>query len=461
MIEKIITESFLRKSFLQEVPTTFYLHEDQILTPAGAQFLSDRQVKVLSGKDSAVEDSDSVQKYIAVADGTTYTVKPENLTQLTGNQLVSKDHPRIIFRGWLDRLQAETLLLQKQMVDSGDLSLSQNLGALLDRARAILRAEVVGEELESCDFLGLNETDIRERSHHPQKYFGLEHLEVSAEMDFTVLSLNRLRTLVRSAELAAVTAFSGTGEVERSDIIQALNRLSSVVYVMMLQVAQEAKAPGENMDNRAVDEIVARVMAKFNDVEGVIPVELSARHVHLSAADVQRLFGKDLTPVRELSQPGQFLCKERVQLIGSAGTLDNIAILGPARGQTQVEISATDARVLGLTPPIRQSGDTAGSAGLQISTEKDTLTIEEGLIVAARHLHMHPDDAIRLGVKDKDLVRIRIGDLRAMVFENVLVRVNENYRLAMHIDFDEGNACGWIPEMTGQLLPGKDVADGD
>lgn len=452
MIEKIITESFLRKSFLQEVPTTFYLHEDQILTPAGAQFLSDRQVKVLSGKDSAVEDSDSVQKYIAVADGTTYTVKPENLTQLTGNQLVSKDHPRIIFRGWLDRLQAETLLLQKQMVDSGDLSLSQNLGALLDRARAILRAEVVGEELESCDFLGLNETDIRERSHHPQKYFGLEHLEVSAEMDFTVLSLNRLRTLVRSAELAAVTAFSGTGEVERSDIIQALNRLSSVVYVMMLQVAQEAKAPGENMDNRAVDEIVARVMAKFNDVEGVIPVELSARHVHLSAADVQRLFGKDLTPVRELSQPGQFLCKERVQLIGSAGTLDNIAILGPARGQTQVEISATDARVLGLTPPIRQSGDTAGSAGLQISTEKDTLTIEEGLIVAARHLHMHPDDAIRLGVKDKDLVRIRIGDLRAMVFENVLVRVNENYRLAMHIDFDEGNACGWTPEMTGQLL---------
>lgn len=461
MIEKIITESFLRKSFLQEVPTTFYLHEDQILTPAGAQFLSDRQVKVLSGKDSAVEDSDSVQKYIAVADGTTYTVKPENLTQLTGNQLVSKDHPRIIFRGWLDRLQAETLLLQKQMVDSGDLSLSQNLGALLDRARAILRAEVVGEELESCDFLGLNETDIRERSHHPQKYFGLEHLEVSAEMDSTILSLNRLRTLVRSAELAAVTAFSGTGEVERSDIIQALNRLSSVVYVMMLQVAQEAKAPGENMDNRAVDEIVARVMAKFNDVEGVIPVELSARHVHLSAADVQRLFGKDLTPVRELSQPGQFLCKERVQLIGSAGTLDNIAILGPARGQTQVEISATDARVLGLTPPIRQSGDTAGSAGLQISTEKDTLTIEEGLIVAARHLHMHPDDAIRLGVKDKDLVRIRIGDLRAMVFENVLVRVNENYRLAMHIDFDEGNACGWIPEMTGQLLPGKDVADGD
>ncbi|MEA3265579.1 MAG: phosphate propanoyltransferase [Candidatus Fermentibacteria bacterium] len=460
MIEKIITESLLRKSFLHEVPETFYLHEDQILTPAGAQFLSDRQVKVLRGKVAAVdsaalnsgEEGDSVQRYVAVADGTTYAVKPEDLTQLTGNQLVSKDHPRIIFRGWLDRLQAEILLSQKQMAVGGDLSLRRNLGELLDRARAILRAEVVDEELESCDFLGFNEAEIRERSHHPQKYFGLEHLEISADMDSVVLSLNRLRTLVRSAELAAVTAFSGAGAVERNDIVQALNRLSSVVYVMMLQAAQETKAPGESMDNRVVDEIVAKVMAKFNDVEGVIPVELSARHVHLSAADVQTLFGKDLTPVRELSQPGQFLSKERVQLIGPAGTLDNIAILGPARGKTQVEISATDARVLGVTPPTRQSGDIAGSAGLQIGTAKDTLTIEEGLIIAARHLHMHPDDAIRLGVKDKDLVRVRVGDLRAMVFENVLVRVNENYRLAMHIDFDEGNACGWTPEMTGQLL---------
>ncbi|MCK5913588.1 MAG: propanediol utilization protein, partial [Desulfuromusa sp.] len=118
-----------------------------------------------------------------------------------------------------------------------------------------------------------------------------------------------------------------------------------------------------------------------------------------------------------------------------------------------VEISMSDARGLGLTPPIRQSGDTAGSAGLQIATELDNLTLEEGLIIAARHLHMHPNDASRLGVKDKDLVRLRVGDIRAMVFEEVLVRVNENYRLAMHIDFDEGNACGWVPEMNGQLLP--------
>lgn len=458
MIEKIITESFLRKAFLQKIPETFYLHEGQILTPAGAQFLSDRQVKVLSGKDSASatvtsgEDSDSVQRYVAVADRTTYTVKPEHLTQLAGNQLIPKDHPRIVFRGWLDRLQAEILLLQKQMVRSGDLPLNRNLGELLDRIRAILRAEVVDEPLEPSDFLGFNEAEIRDRSHHPQKYFGLEHLELSATMDSTVLSLNRLRTLVRSAELSAVTAFSGAGGVERNDIIQALNRLSSVVYVMMLKVIQETEGDEESMDTQILDKIVTKVLAEFADTENVIPVELSARHVHLSAADVQRLFGNELTPVRELSQPGQFLSKERVRLIGPGGTLDHIAILGPARGNTQVEISATDARVLGLTPPTRQSGDIAGSAGLQIATEMDTLTLEEGLIIAARHLHMHPDDASRLGVSDQDLVRVRVGDIRALVFEEVLVRVNENYRLAMHIDFDEGNACGWTPEMTGRLL---------
>ncbi len=465
MTEKVITESFLRTRFLQEIPEKYYLHEGQILTPAAAQFLRERQVPVLTGKVSTElhsgEKSDSVERYVAVADGTTYTVKPEHLTQLTGNQLVPKDHPQIVFRGGLDSFQAEILLLQKQADDSGDFTLSKDLGELLSRTRAILRAEVTGEALGPCDFFGFNEAEIRDRSHHPQKYFGLEHLEFSAEMNSSLLSLNRLRTLVRHIEVSAVAAFSPDGAVERNDIIQALNRLSSVIYVMMLKMAQETEGGRAGMDTQLLDEIVAKVMANFADTGDIIPVELSARHVHLSAADVQRLFGKELTPIRELSQPGQFLSKERVRLIGPGGTLDHIAILGPARGKTQVEISATDARVLGLTPPTRQSGDTADSAGLQIATELDTLTLEEGLIIAARHLHMHPDDAVRLGVKDKDLVRIRVGDIRALVFEAVLVRVNENYRLAMHIDFDEGNACGWSPEMTGRLLPKKDVADGN
>ncbi len=442
MIEKVITEALLRRQFLNELPETFTLLGGQLLTPAAAQFLNDRKITVV--KDKGVTGTD----YVAVEDGQKYPVKPEHMTHLIGRQLVPKDHPRIILRGLIDNFQAEVLLLQQQV--NGTLSIQ--LQDLFKRAQAILKAEVTGVELEPCDFLGLSETEIRERSHTPQKYFGTGHLDLNAELSSEVLSLNRLRTLIRQVELAAVTAFTHDKTVERTDILRALNRLSSVIYVMMLMVVKPEKQFGESMDNRLTDNIVANVMARFTTTDRQIPVELSARHVHLSAADVATLFGHDLTDARELSQPGQFLCKERVKLIGPRGEIENIAILGPARSRTQVEISFTDARILGAQPPVRQSGDVAGSAGIQIATERATVTLDEGLIVAARHLHMHPDDAQRFGVKDKDMVRVRVGKARKLTFEDVLVRVNPEYRLAMHIDFDEGNACGWVSGMTGELL---------
>ncbi len=442
MIEKVITEALLRKQFLNELPETFTLVGGQLLTPAAAQFLNDRKITVV--KDKGVTELD----YVAVEDGQKYPVKPEHMTHLIGRQLVPKDHPRIILRGLIDNFQAEVLLLQQQV--NGTLSIQ--LQDLFTRAQAILKAEVTGVELEPCDFLGLSETEIRERSHTPQKYFGIGHLDLNAELSSEVLSLNRLRTLIRQVELAAVTAFTHDKTVERTDILRALNRLSSVIYVMMLMVVKPEKQFGESMDNRLTDNIVANVMARFTTTDRQIPVELSARHVHLSAADVATLFGHDLTDARELSQPGQFLCKERVKLIGPRGEIENIAILGPARSRTQVEISLTDARILGAQPPVRQSGDVAGSAGIQIATERATVTLDEGLIVAARHLHMHPDDAQRFGVKDKDMVRVRVGKARKLTFEDILVRVNPEYRLAMHIDFDEGNACGWVSGMTGELL---------
>ena len=442
MIEKVITEALLRKQFLNELPETFTLVGGQLLTPAAAQFLNDRKITVV--KDKGVTGAD----YVAVEDGQSYPVKPEHMTHLIGRQLVPKDHPRIILRGLIDNFQAEVLLLQQQV--NGTLSIQLN--DLFTRAQAILKAEVTGVELEPCNFLGLSEAEIRERSHTPQKYFGIGHLDLNAELSSEVLSLNRLRTLIRQVELAAVTAFTHDKTVERTDILRALNRLSSVIYVMMLMVVKPEKQFGESMDNRLTDDIVANVMARFTTTDRQIPVELSARHVHLSAVDVATLFGHDLTDARELSQPGQFLCKERVKLIGPRGEIENIAILGPARSRTQVEISLTDARILGAQPPVRQSGDVAGSAGVQIATERATVTLDEGLIVAARHVHMHPDDAQRFGVKDKDMVRVRVGMARKLTFEDVLIRVNPEYRLAMHIDFDEGNACGWVSGMTGELL---------
>ena len=185
-----------------------------------------------------------------------------------------------------------------------------------------------------------------------------------------------------------------------------------------------------------------------------IPIELSARHVHLSEQDALTLFGAPLTPVRELSQPGQFLCKERVRLIGPKGVMDNVAILGPSRDRSQVELSKTDARILGVDVPVRQSGDISGTPGIILASRTGIVGLEEGAIVAARHIHMTPEDALRLGVADNDRVSVRLNTERPVILEDVIVRVNKNFTLFMHIDSDEGNSAGWKDGVAG-IIVGK------
>ena len=187
----------------------------------------------------------------------------------------------------------------------------------------------------------------------------------------------------------------------------------------------------------------------------LIPVELSARHAHLSEEHALELFGAPLTPARELSQPGQFLCKERVRLIGPRGVMDNVAVLGPSRGSSQVEISRTDARILGVDVPVRQSGDVDGTPGIILASETGIVGLEQGLIVAARHIHMSPEDAARFGVSDRDLVNVRLDGERPVVLEDVLVRVSGSFRLALHIDADEGNSSGWNKSVSGRITGGK------
>ena len=186
-----------------------------------------------------------------------------------------------------------------------------------------------------------------------------------------------------------------------------------------------------------------------------IPVEISARHVHLSENDAMALFGGPLTPIRDLSQPGQFLCKERVRLIGPKAVIDNVAVLGPTRPSSQVEISKTDARNLGTETPVRQSGETAGTPGIILASQKGIVGLEEGLIVAARHIHMSPEHAKRFCLEDGDLVSVRMDSDRPVILEDVLVRVSDKFSLAMHIDLDEGNSSGWNAKVTGKIIGKK------
>lgn len=173
-----------------------------------------------------------------------------------------------------------------------------------------------------------------------------------------------------------------------------------------------------------------------------VPVSISARHLHLQQEHVERLFGKgyEFSFFKEISQPGQYACNERVTLKGPKGMIENVRVLGPLRKQTQVEISLTDARKLGVNPPVRHSGDLAGSTPLTLIGPKGSVMLKEGCIIADRHIHMTPKDAAEFGVSDKQKVSVVVEGVKGGVMSEVTVRVNERYGLDMHIDTDDANA---------------------
>lgn len=186
-----------------------------------------------------------------------------------------------------------------------------------------------------------------------------------------------------------------------------------------------------------------------------ILVETSARHVHVTKETLEILFGKDaaLTKKKDLSQPGQYACEERVTVVGPKKSLANVSILGPCRGADQVELSATDARSIGLPIAIKESGDIAGTPGCKLIGPCGEVEIKEGVIVAKRHIHLVPETAEKLGVKNKDIVWVKIETPeRKAVLGDVVIRVSENFADAMHIDTDESNAISATPGLMGEIV---------
>lgn len=183
-----------------------------------------------------------------------------------------------------------------------------------------------------------------------------------------------------------------------------------------------------------------------------IPLEASGRHVHVTKEQALKLFGHDLTEKRPLSQPGQYLCNERVALVGPKGEFQNVAVLGPARKEAQVEISLTDGRTLGITPPVRLSGDVRDTPGIRLVGPRGQVELESGVIAAKRHIHMSPQDAKHFGVIDGQEVSLKTYTTRQLTFENVPVRVNANFATYAHFDYDEANACGMKDGDLGRIL---------
>lgn len=198
-----------------------------------------------------------------------------------------------------------------------------------------------------------------------------------------------------------------------------------------------------------INTLVSVIKAQF-----LLKTEASGRHIHLSKTDAEYLFGKNyrFSYIKELSQPGQFACTERVTLKTPKGELKNVAILMPFRNRTQVEISMTDAKLLGLNPPVRLSGDIADSPGLTLCVNGKELTIPEGVIVAKRHIHLTPETANRLHVSDNEAVRLKVFGSRPLLFDDTVVRISNEFADRVHLDFDEANACGLHPESCAVIV---------
>ncbi len=203
----------------------------------------------------------------------------------------------------------------------------------------------------------------------------------------------------------------------------------------------------------AAEKVVEAVVDEIRTA-GLVQIEVSARHVHLDKESVEVLFGvgHKLTPKRELSQPGQYLEEERVDVIGPKGSFKNVAVLGPERKHVQVEVSFSDAFALGINPPIRQSGDTKGSASVTLVGPAGEITIDEGAIVALRHVHMTPEDAERLGLVDNQVVSVEALTDRKLVFEDTVIRVSPNFRTRMHVDVDEAGAAHIAGFALGKII---------
>jgi putative phosphotransacetylase len=185
-----------------------------------------------------------------------------------------------------------------------------------------------------------------------------------------------------------------------------------------------------------------------------VQIGLSNKHLHLQQDHIDTLFGKghQLTPKKELVQPGQYACEETVDIVGPKATLKNIRVLGPARKETQVELALTDARQIGIKAPVRESGKLEGTPGCTLIGPCGTVELDHGVIAALRHIHLSADEAKEAGVKDKDIVSVKIEGERGLIFDNVLIRSGEGHKREAHFDTDEGNAAGCGPDAVCEIL---------
>ena len=374
------------------------------------------------------QGADHKPQYVNGETGEVLSVKPENMTHLHGNVLVPKTHPQIAFRGMLDSLEAKIMSLQVAASENGLHRLTDALDEVLAYVRQILSAEVLDKELGEIHLLGLDSAGLRYESHHIKEIYGIPHPMPEYRMGRICIGLNELRTFVRETELAAARAFQSGDTCTRPDIVEAMNRLSSVIYILFCRQLT-GRWPGQ------------LETSETKDLPGFL-VEASGRHVHLTQQAIDMLFGENLHEKSPLSQPGQYASEERVRLVTAKGEIDNVVVLGPPR----------DARILGITIPVNLSGDLKGAADVILVGPKGIYNAVGSVIASKAHIHMTPEDARLYGVEDGDSVAVRLETERPVTIDDVIIRVSEKFSLAMHMDYDEANACSYKKGDMGYII---------
>lgn len=416
-----------------------------VITPSARDFIRSKGIEVQIEGNGRQDLTKSTFSKVAQSLGRN-NPKPEHMTHLRTGELVTKTHPVIAYRGQLDLFQCELVEVQVFFEEKGEQDLIQKLEEIAALCRQLMVSEVRQEAFQWSTLIGLTPEELRERSHHPQKYFGIDHTPLSYAYGAIVAKLHHLRAKSREVELYANRAFTDeTGACSRTDLIQALNRLSSAFYILACEVRGRIN---QDQTEKAVNAV------KAGQPEKQVTIGTSNRHLHLSKDDLNALFGEGyaLNPQKALSQPGQFAAQETVTLVGPKGHFENVRVLGPVRKRTQVELSVTDCYKLGIKPVIRDSGQHEGTVGLQIVGPVGNVELETGVMVASRHIHLHTNDAQAWSLKDGDRVRVKVESQRPMVYEDVLIRVSDQYQKEMHLDLDEANAALIDPQSYGVLM---------
>lgn len=467
VITLIVTENDLRAKWAKEHNTVLRLPPGTVITPSAREYIRNKGINVEiegegsldftglaynaavhSRKDDEIPAMRSPRSFIrrfeengqeqSVRDRAEKPVqdvsgkKPEYMTHLNAKKLVVKSDPVIKLRGELDSFISQLVETQLWFIGRGCTGMAEKLEEVVVFCRTLMQAEVMEKEFEFPVVFGFDKEQLREVSHNPMKYFGVKHSFVSKKYGMSVAKLHVLRAKSREVELAAISALvTGDGKCCREDIVSALNRLSSVMYILVcLEKARVQQAGAEEPGTEKA--------RRFE-----VNIGVSNRHIHLNQADLETLFGAgyELRKMKDLSQPGQFAAKETLDIIGPKGTIEHVRILGPVRSESQVEISVSDSVKLGIYPPIRDSGDIESTPGITLAGPNGNLELNKGVIIAKRHLHLDPVAAKEMGLKDKDLITAELKTERPIRLEEIGVRVSDKYATDLHIDMDEANAA--------------------